>query len=190
MESASRALYSDKTLQPGHRILSAQFGPAAQTLEIETVMRNLSTPARRARSPTMPPTLGEMMKASQEDYMSIRQLAFFEALLNEAKRKLLESAHVMQAGLQDDEAHADPADCASVEEEHAMVALLCSREFNQLRKIDDAIDRIHNRSYGWCRDSGEPIGLGRLIACPTAVFCIEAQVLHEHTANAYRFERN
>ena len=134
----------------------------------------------------MLPTLGELMKAPRKDYMSVRQLAFFEGLLNEAKTKLLESAYAMQIGLQDDETHADPADCASAEEEHAMEALLCSREFNQLRKIDDAIDRIHNRSYGWCRDSGEPIGLGRLVACPTAVLCIEAQELHERAATADR----
>ena len=152
-------------------------------------MRNLSMPASRARSPTLPPTLGELMKAPQKDYMSIRQLAFFEDLLNKTKAALLESAHTAQVGLQDDEAHADPADCASVEEAHAMTALLCSREFNQLRKIDGAIDRIHRRSYGWCQDSGEPIGLGRLIACPTAVFCIEAQELHEHAANPYRPEQ-
>lgn len=190
MEPASRALYPDKTRQPGHRPTALNMGPAVQTLEIEIIMRNLSMPARRARSPTLPLTLGELMKASQKDYMSIRQLAFFEGLLNEAKTELLESAHAMQVGLQEDEAHADPTDCASVEEEHAMVALLCSRDFNQLRKIDDAIDRIHRRSYGWCQESGEPIGLGRLIACPTAVFCIEAQALHERTANAYRFKRN
>ena len=140
-------------------------------------MRNLPMPASRARPPTMPLTPGKLMKAPQKDYMSIRQLAFFESLLNAAKRELLESAHAMQVGLQEDEAHADPTDCASVEEEHAMVALMCSREFNQLRKIDEAIDRIHKRSYGWCQESGEPIGLGRLIACPTALFCIETQAL-------------
>lgn len=153
-------------------------------------MRNLPMPASRARPPTMPLTPGKLMKAPQKDYMSIRQLAFFESLLNAAKRELLESAHAMQVGLQEDEAHADPTDCASVEEEHAMVALMCSREFNQLRKIDEAIDRIHKRSYGWCQESGEPIGLGRLIACPTALFCIETQALREHAASPHRFTRN
>lgn len=153
-------------------------------------MRNQPMPAYRARSPTMPPTPGELMKAPKKDYMSIRQLAFFENLLSKTKAEFLESAQAMQVGLRDDEAHADPTDCACIEEEHAMAALLCSREFDRMREIDSAIDRIHNRSYGWCRDSGEPIGLGRLIACPTAVFCIEVQELHEHGLNTNRTKQN
>lgn len=147
------------------------------------LMRNQPMPAYRARSLNVSLTMGELMKAPKKDYMSIRQLAFFENLLSKSKAELLESSQAMQVGLQDDEAHADPTDCASVEEEHAMAALLCGREFNRMREIDSAIDRIHSRSYGWCRDSGEPIGLGRLIACPTAVFCIEVQALREHASN-------
>ncbi|WP_196801292.1 TraR/DksA family transcriptional regulator [Bordetella sp. FB-8] len=153
-------------------------------------MRNQPMPAYRARPPTMPPTLGELMKSPPKDYMSVRQLAFFENLLIKTKAEFLESTQAIRVGLRDDEAHADPTDCACVEEEHAMATLLCSREFHRMREIDSAINRIHNRSYGWCRDSGEPIGLGRLLACPTAVFCIQAQALHEHASNPNRTKQN
>jgi len=126
-----------------------------------------------------PMTLAALLKAPKSDYMSDRQLQFFHARLVDSRGELLASAYDMQSRLKEDEAHADPADVASIEEELTLELRLRDREFKQLRKIDRALERIRDGSYGWCRDSGEPIGLGRLLARPTAELCIEAQERHE-----------
>jgi DnaK suppressor protein len=54
-----------------------------------------------------------------------------------------------------------------------------------LRKIDDALSRIEDGTYGWCQETGEPIGIPRLLARPTATFCIEAQERHELQERSY-----
>ncbi|MBV7481498.1 RNA polymerase-binding protein DksA [Bordetella sp. BOR01] len=132
-----------------------------------------------ATAADLPLTQAALLKAPKSDYMSERQLQFFRARLILARAELLVSAYDMQSRLKDDEAHADPADMASIEEEHSLELRLRDREFKQLRKIDLALERIRDGSYGWCRDTGEPIGLRRLLARPTAELCIEAQERHE-----------
>lgn len=126
-----------------------------------------------------PLTLTALLKAPKRDYMSERQLQFFRVLLVKSRAELLASAYALQSRLKEDEAHADPADAASIEEEHTLELRLRDREYKQLRKVDHALERIQDGTYGWCRDSGEPIGLGRLLARPTAELCIEAQERHE-----------
>lgn len=126
-----------------------------------------------------PLTLAALLKAPKRDYMSERQLQFFRLLLIKSRAQLLASAYDMQIRLKEDEIHADPSDKASIEEEHTLELRLRDREFKQLRKVDQALERIEDGTYGWCRDSGEPIGLGRLLARPTAELCIEAQERHE-----------
>ncbi|HYG43674.1 MAG TPA: RNA polymerase-binding protein DksA [Bordetella sp.] len=127
----------------------------------------------------LPLTQAALLKAPKSDYMSERQLQFFRGRLMEARVELLGSASDMQSRLKEDESHADPADMASIEEEHTLELRLRDREFKQLRKIELALGRIRDGTYGWCRDSGEPIGLLRLLARPTAELCIEAQERHE-----------
>ncbi|MDP5239308.1 RNA polymerase-binding protein DksA [Uliginosibacterium sp. 31-16] len=121
----------------------------------------------------------QILAAPADEYMSPAQLAFFRARLVAERDALLESAHNTTEHLQDYVATPDPADRASQEEDHTLELRVRDRERKLLHKIDEAIARIDNNSYGWCEESGEPIGIARLIARPTATYSVEAQERHE-----------
>ncbi len=128
---------------------------------------------------TKPMTEAELLKAPESDYMSPRQLAFFRDRLQKEMDTLLEAAEETTHNLQDNVATPDPADRASVEEEHTLELRVRDRERKMLRKIQDALERIDNGTYGWCEETGEPIGIGRLLARPTATLSLEAQERRE-----------
>jgi len=117
--------------------------------------------------PTM--TREELLAAPEDDYMSEAQLAFFRHLLMSEKQALVE----------DNEATPDWTDRATVEEEHALELRVRDRERKLMKKIDEALARIEDGSYGWCEETGEPIGVPRLLARPTATLSVEAQERHE-----------
>lgn len=121
----------------------------------------------------------EILAAPAEEYMSPAQLAFFRARLVAERDGLLESAHSTTEHLADFVATPDPADRASQEEDHTLELRVRDRERKMLHKIDQAIERIDNNDYGYCEESGEPIGIQRLLARPTATFSVEAQERHE-----------
>lgn len=125
------------------------------------------------------PTLDEILAAPDADYMSERQLMFFRALLSAERDALLASARETTLHLQDGGATADPADRASQEEDFTLELRVRDRERKHLHKIDQALERIENGTYGWCEESGEPIGLGRLLARPTTTYSLDAQERHE-----------
>lgn len=126
-----------------------------------------------------PPTLAEILAAPDAEYMSDRQLLFFYIRLSQEREALLEAAKETTLHLQNNEATPDPSDRASVEEDHTLELRVRDRERKQLHRIDEALARIENGTYGWCEESGEPIGIGRLLARPTATFSLEAQERHE-----------
>jgi DnaK suppressor protein len=74
---------------------------------------------------------------------------------------------------------ADPADAASVEEERHWLVNVIDRDQRMLPQLEMALTRIAEDTFGWCDDSGEPIGLKRLLISPTTKYCIEAQERHE-----------
>ncbi len=126
------------------------------------------------------PTVEELLAMPEEAYMNERQLAFFRWLLEEEKRKLLENAAQTTAHLQEENvATPDWTDRATIEEEQALELRVRDRERKLLKKIDEALKRIENGTYGYCEETGEPIGLRRLLARPTATLSIEAQERHE-----------
>jgi len=125
------------------------------------------------------PTEAEMLAAPSDQYMSARQLAFFRARLIAERDALLDSAHRTTLHLQEFESTPDPSDRASLEEDHTLELRVRDRERKLLHKIDEALKRIEDGSYGWCEDTGEPIGIARLLARPTASLCLEAQERHE-----------
>ena len=124
-------------------------------------------------------TEAELRAAPSEDYMSARQLAFFRARLIAERDALLDSAHRTTLHLQEYESPADPADRASLEEDHTLELRVRDRERKMLHKIDEALARIDNGTFGWCESSGEPIGIARLLARPTATLSVEAQEIHQ-----------
>lgn len=121
----------------------------------------------------------ELLAAPQSEYMSAAQLqAFRQRLLNEEKT-LRDAAESTAHHLQENETAPDPTDRASAEEEHTLELRVRDRERKLLKKIAQALQRIEDGSYGWCEESGEPIGIARLLARPTANLSLEAQERHE-----------
>ncbi len=132
-----------------------------------------------------PLTEAELLKMSEKDYMNAAQLAFFKARLTAMRDEILEKAAETVEHMREIEAVADPADRATVEEEHTLELRTRDRERKLLRKIEESIVRIDDGSYGWCAETGEPIGVPRLLARPTATLSIEAQERRERLQKQY-----
>ena len=130
-------------------------------------------------------TEAELLRAPASQYMSAEQLAFFRERLLETQRELLEKADLTSEHLREHELEADPTDQATIEEEYALELRARDRERKLLKKIDEALRRIEDGSYGYCEDTGEPIGIPRLIARPTATLSIEAQSRREQKQKLY-----
>jgi DnaK suppressor protein len=127
----------------------------------------------------VPLTEAALLKMPADDYMNAEQLAFFRARLEALRDEMLDNAADTGEHLKENENFADPNDRATVEEEHMLEQRVRDRERKLLKKIDSALRRIDSGEYGWCQETGEPIGLARLLARPTAEYTIEAQERHE-----------
>lgn len=122
----------------------------------------------------------EVLSMSDDDYMNDAQLAFFRHKLVRLKNDILTSAGETTEHLREDTVVVpDPADRATIEEEHALELRTRDRERKLLKKIEQSIARIDSGDYGYCDETGEPIGVGRLIARPTASLSLEAQQRRE-----------
>lgn len=120
-----------------------------------------------------------LLEASPKEYMSPSQLAFFRVRLEDERQKLLERARGALEPIQDAVLQPDSNDRASLEEGLSFEFRTRDRERKLLRKIDEALIAIDKKNYGWCQETGEPIGIPRLLARPTLTLCIEAQERHE-----------
>jgi DnaK suppressor protein len=121
----------------------------------------------------------EILKQSKDDYMSKDQLAFFKHRLLELAAQLRENAGQTTEHLRELAIVPDPADRATLEEEHALELRARDRERKLLKKVEAALLRIEDGSYGYCEETGDPIGVARLLARPTATLSIEAQERRE-----------
>jgi DnaK suppressor protein len=122
----------------------------------------------------------ELMAMPDSEYMGEKQLEFFRAKLQALKDDLLSNAGETTEHLREDTSIVpDPADRATIEEEHALELRTRDRERKLLKKISQSIGRIDAGDYGYCDETGEPIGLGRLLARPTATLSLEAQQRRE-----------
>jgi DnaK suppressor protein len=126
-----------------------------------------------------PLTEAELMKMSEKDYMNAAQLEFFRTKLQTLKEDILKHASETTEHLRENILVPDPADRATIEEEHALELRTRDRERKLLKKVEQALSRIDSGDYGWCEETGEPIGLSRLIARPTANLSLEAQERRE-----------
>jgi len=130
-------------------------------------------------------TEAEIRKAPAAQYMNPAQLAFFRERLLEMQRELLENADVTSERLREHELEPDPTDQATIEEEYALELRTRDRERKLLKKIEQALRRIDDGSYGYCEETGEAIGIPRLLARPTATLTIEAQARRELKQKLY-----
>ncbi|RZL64847.1 MAG: RNA polymerase-binding protein DksA [Variovorax sp.] len=122
----------------------------------------------------------EVIAMPDAEYMNDKQMAFFRLKLIELKRGILENAGETTEHLREDTVVVpDPADRATIEEEHALELRTRDRERKLLKKIEQSIQRIDAGDYGYCDETGEPIGVGRLLARPTATLSLEAQQRRE-----------
>ena len=121
----------------------------------------------------------QILKMGEKDYMNEAQLAFFKARLQQLEKDLLKNAGETTEHLRETVLVPDPADRATIEEEHALELRTRDRERKLLKKIEQSIARIDSGDYGYCDETGEAIGVGRLIARPTANLSLEAQQRRE-----------
>lgn len=132
-------------------------------------------------------THADYTPSDDEEFMSERQLAYFRDKLESWRQQLLsesaETIHHLQ-----EETHAEPdlVDVASYEIDRSLELRARDRARKLIKKIEDALARIDDGSYGYCEETGEPIGLRRLEARPIATLCIEAQERHEQKEREYR----
>jgi DnaK suppressor protein len=122
----------------------------------------------------------ELMAMPDSEYMNDVQMAAFRLKLSLLKQGILNSAGETTEHLREDTSVVpDPADRATIEEEHALELRTRDRERKLLKKIEQSIARIDAGDYGYCDETGEPIGVGRLLARPTATLSLEAQQRRE-----------
>ncbi len=121
-----------------------------------------------------------------EAYMGKDQLRHFRAILSNWKRDLMEEVDRTMNHMKDEAANPpDPNDRATLESEFALELRTRDRERKLIRKIDEALKRIDDATYGYCLETGEPIGIKRLEARPVATLCIEAQERRERREKQY-----
>lgn len=121
----------------------------------------------------------ELLAMSDKDYMNDKQLEFFRNRLTEMEAELRHNAGQTTENLRESTVVPDPADRATIEEEHALELRTRDRERKLLKKVQAAIKRIDEGEYGYCEENGEPIGVRRLLARPTATLSLEAQERRE-----------
>ncbi|BBF22232.1 RNA polymerase-binding protein DksA [Sutterella megalosphaeroides] len=130
-------------------------------------------------------TAEEILQMSDDDYMDERQLAFFRQRLLDMEAELRANAGQTTVNLRETNVVPDPADRATIEEEHALELRTRDRERKLLKKVQAALQRIENGDYGYCEETGDPIGVARLMARPTATLSLEAQQRRELKQKMY-----
>lgn len=125
------------------------------------------------------PTESELLRMPESEYMNERQLGFFRDRLRQLEQEILSNAGATTEHLRETQFVPDPADRATIEEEHALELRTRDRERKLLKKVQQSIARIDAGEYGWCEETGEPIGIRRLLARPTATLSLEAQERRE-----------
>jgi DnaK suppressor protein len=162
------------------------------------------TPVRAASKPISPPVAVKRRSGGSvlsgpvkgftpyqpkrgEDYMNKDQLEHFRQLLLDWKRELMEEVDRTMLHMKDDAANfPDPNDRATQESEFGLELRTRDRERKLLKKIDSALSRIDDGSYGYCEETGDEIGLRRLEARPVATLCVEAQERRELAERQFR----
>ena len=131
----------------------------------------------------------EYRPSEDEPFMNPRQREYFRAKLLAWKDDILRESRGTLENLQEEsQNHPDMADRASSESDRALELRTRDRQRKLIGKIDSALKRIDDGTYGYCEETGDPIGVARLDARPTATLSLEAQELHERREKVYRDE--
>lgn len=127
----------------------------------------------------------QILQMPESDYMNDAQLAFFRARLKQMEADIRNNAGETTEHLRETVIVPDPADRATIEEEHALELRTRDRERKLLKKIEQALATIDSGDYGYCEETGDPIGIPRLLARPTATLSLEAQQRRELRQKLY-----
>ena len=150
-----------------------------------TAGKKMATRAK-ASSIVLPP---DYRPSEDEPFMNERQRVYFRQKLLAWKEEIIRQTKETLAGLHEESTqHADLADRATSETDRALELRARDRQRKLIAKIDAALARIEDGSYGYCEETGEPIGLKRLDARPIATLSVEAQERHERRERVYRDE--
>lgn len=129
-------------------------------------------------------TESELLAAPEDEYMNKEQLMFFDKRLVNLKQETLQEIDSIHSEISSSKV-SDMNDRATLEEENLLALRLAERKGYLLTKIDAARDRIRQGDYGFCLESGEPIGIQRLLIRPTAEYCADVKQLNERREKRY-----
>jgi DnaK suppressor protein len=131
----------------------------------------------------------EYRPTESEPFMNPRQREYFRRKLETWKEEILRESRETLENLQEEsQNHPDMADRASSESDRALELRTRDRQRKLISKIDAALKRIDDGTYGYCEETGDPIGIARLDARPIATLSLEAQEMHERREKVYRDE--
>ena len=202
---APKSVVKAKTKPAPKTVAKAPAKPAPKTAARavtktvkKTVEKSPPPVARKPASKSMPKvsskveiripgllTESELVKQPKGEYMSSAQRKFFKHRLLLLQTQMRDNADATTEHLRELAVAPDPADRATQEEEHALELRTRDRERKLLKKIEAALLRIEDGSYGYCEETGDPIGVPRLLARPTATLTIEAQERRELKQKMY-----
>jgi DnaK suppressor protein len=152
-----------------------------------TVKKSRKAVSRPTKSAEEKPDFVPYQRRKNEEYMSAEQLEHFREILTNWKNQLLDEVNRTVSHMKEDASNfADPADRATQEEEFGLELRTRDRERKLIRKINAALLRIDEGTYGYCEETGEEIGIQRLEARPVATLCLEAQERHEMRERQFR----
>jgi DnaK suppressor protein len=178
---ATRPAKGNGAIAPKGKAVAAPKGNAATTKR--TAGKKMAARAK-ASSIVLPP---DYRPSEDEPFMNERQRMYFRQKLLAWKEEIIRQTRETLAGLHEESTqHADLADRATSETDRALELRARDRQRKLVAKIDAALSRIEDGSYGYCEETGEPIGLKRLDARPIATLSVEAQERHERRERVYR----
>jgi DnaK suppressor protein len=184
-----------KKAAPAPKAAAKKAPPAKPAKAEKKITPKMATPSKpivkaKPRSNYKPAKLPQGYKpVEKEEYMNALQLEYFRQKLLKWRSELLSESRETLEHLHEENWHqADIADRASLETEAGVELRTRNRYLKLISKIDAAITRIETGEYGYCEESGEPIGLKRLEARPVATLSIEAQERHEKMERQYTDE--
>ena len=132
----------------------------------------------------------QLLDASENDYMNDDQLAFFKNLLESQVSEILSNLESARSKLKERQYETDEVDKAFVEEDHRTRLRFLDRQTKLLPKLREALKRIEEDEFGYCEVTGEPIGIKRLLARPTATLSIEEKIRQEQQEKNFSQHKN
>lgn len=130
-----------------------------------------------------------LLAADEKDYMNKEQMAFFKEMLLELKKTTMEHIEEVKTSLSSPPELNDDVDRAQYEEESRLALRILDRERQLLKKIDKSLRRIQDGSFGYCLESGDPIGIPRLLIRPVSEYCADIKQINEGQEQHYAIKR-